>query len=218
MKVISKLVATAFVFLACVQLSVAQFDGKITMKMEAIDLPQEYAAMKSMFENSIVIYAKGNKSRTEMTQAMTGTSITINDVDKGESITCVDVMGQKMATKTTYDNSTKSEEELAQHFRKADGTKEIAGFKCYKGFYIVETNDTKQEMEVWYTMDIPNTRADMREIPGIPMEIFMEVQGIKLHYFVTEVKKEKVPSKMFELPEGYRIVTQEELVKKMMGQ
>lgn len=218
MKMFSKLFATAIALVCCVSFSSAQFEGKITMKVEAVELPAEYQSMKSMFESTMTTWVKGKKSRTEATTSMTGTTITLNDVDKGESITCVDMMGQKMATKVTYDDSKKNEAESTVKFEKQDGTKTIAGFNCKKGLYVTEANGMKQEMEVWYTEEITNSKADMREIPGMVMEINMSMQGIKMRYYVTDATKEKVANKMFEMPEGYRMVSQEELAKKLMGQ
>jgi len=214
----SKLCATAIAVVCFVSFSSAQFEGKMTMKMEAAELPAEYQSMKSMFESTMTIYAKGKKSRLEATTAMTGTTITINDGDKGESVTCVDMMGQKMATKVAYDDSKQTPEDINAKFQKQEGTKVVAGYTCKKGLYISEANGMKQEMEVWYTEEIPNSKADMREIPGMVMDMTLTMQGIKLHTYVTEVKKEKVAAKLFEMPEGYRVVTQEEMAKTLMGQ
>lgn len=217
MKIFSKLFATAFAVICFTSLSLAQFEGKLTMKMEALELPEEYASMKSMFESNIVIYTKGKKSRVETTTAMAGTSIALNDGDKGESYTCVDMMGQKLATKVTYDDSNMTEESLKGKFTPSNETKTIAGYKCIKGIYSMDAGGIKQDTEVWFTKDIANTRADMREIPGMLMEMIMEVQGMKLRYQVTEVSKEKVDNSKFDLPKGYTVVTPEEMTNKLMG-
>jgi GLPGLI family protein len=215
----SKLFITAIACLALTTSAFAQFEGKVTMKMEALELPAEYEPMRSMFESTIVTYIKGNKSRTEAATAMTGTTITISDADKRETYTCMDVMGQKMASKTTFDETQKEEAEAKTNFKKLDETKTIAGYKCKKGVYTAEAGGEAQEIEVWYTEEISNaSKADMREIPGLTMEMLMSVQGIKLRYIVTEVKKEKVANNKFDLPEGYRIVTADEMSKKLMGQ
>jgi GLPGLI family protein len=213
----SKLFITAIACFALTTSAFAQFEGKLTMKMEALELPAEYEPMRSMFESTFITHVKGKKSRTEATTAMTGTTITITDGDKGEVFTCMDVMGQKMATKTTFEDSDKDDETKVS-FQKLDETKTIAGYTCKKGIYTAEAGGEKQDMEIWYTEEIMNAKADMREIPGMPMEMSMSVQGIKLRYLVTEVVKEKVPNNKFDLPTGYRMVTQEELTKKLMGQ
>ncbi len=215
---IYKLLTTTIAAVCIVSFASAQFEGKITMKMEAVELPAEYQAMKSMFESTIITYAKGKKSRTEATTSVAGTTITLNDGEKGESITCIDAMGQKMATKITYDDSKKSQEELNTKFEKQEGSKTIAGYACKKGIYSGEANGMKQEMEVWYSEEIANTKADMREIPGMIMEMTMSMQGIKIKTYVTEVTKEKVANSKFDMPSGYRMVTQEEMAKKLMGQ
>lgn len=214
----SKLFATAIAVVCFVSFSSAQFEGKMVMKMEAAELPAEYQSMKSMFESTMTFYTKGKKSRMEATTAMTGTTITLNDGDKGESITCIDMMGQKMATKVAYDDSKVTPEDINGRFKQEAGTKIVAGYTCKKGTYTTEASGMKQEMEVWYTEEIPNTKADMREIPGMVMDMTLTMQGIKLHTYVTEVTKEKVSAKLFEMPEGYRIVTQEEMAKTLMGQ
>lgn len=218
MKTLSKFIAIFMAAICFSTMATAQFEGKLVMKMEAVEVPAEYESMKSMFESTMTIYSKGKKSRLEATNAMTGTTITLNDGDKGESITCIDMMGQKMATKVSYNDSQRTPEEVNFRFKTLEGTKVIAGYNCKHGMYTTEANGQKQEMEVWYTEEIPNTKADMREIPGMTMEMIMTMQGIKLKTHVTEVTKEKVPAKMFEMPEGYRIMTQEEMSKKLMGQ
>lgn len=214
----SRLFITAIAFFTFTASAFAQFEGKITMKMEALELPAEYEPMRSMFESTIVTYVKGKKTRTEATTAMTGTTITISDADKKETVTCMDMMGQKMATKTTYEESEKAAEEANTKFKQLDETKTIAGYKCKKGIYSAEAAGEVQEIEVWYTEDIINAKADMREIPGMPMEMIMSVQGIKLRYIVTDVEKEKVPASQFEIPSGYRLVSADEMTKKLMGQ
>lgn len=214
----SKFFATAIAIICCFSFSTAQnFEGKMTMKMEAIELPAEYQAMKSMFESTMVIYAKGAKSRVETTSAMSGTSIILNDTIKGESITCIDMMGQKVATTVKYDDSKETSETINGKFKSLSDTKTIAGYKCQKGIYSMEQGGQKQDIEIWYSKDIANTKADMREIPGMVMEMTMTIQNMTLRYTVTEVSKEKVADSKFDMPAGYRMVTQEEMAKMFSG-
>ena len=50
---------------------------------------------------------------------------------------------------------------------------------------------------VWYCEEIQNTNRDMYKLKGMPMEYDMDMQGMHVNYFVSNVSKEKWYAKIY---------------------
>src|SRR6185436_12336515 len=94
-------------FLCVVQAQAQVFEGKIIMKLEAINLPPEMEAMKSMFESEMTIYTKGSKSRIDTSNPMTGSMFILMDTTSKEVLMCMDLMGEKTAIVVNNDDYAK---------------------------------------------------------------------------------------------------------------
>jgi GLPGLI family protein len=208
-------------FLSLNLASVAQnFEGKITMKMEALDLSPEMESMKSMFDNTITTYSKGNKSRTESTSPMTGSMIIITDMEKKEVVMCMDMMGQKTAVVSPmedYKEMQKQNPAAKMKFEPTSETKTVAGHVCKKSISSIEQDGKKITLEFWCATDIQNTNADYMELPGLPLEYSMKSPMFTMHFIATEIIKQSVDNSMFEIPAGYTKKTAEEFKKQMSG-
>jgi len=214
MKSILKSILAALLLLSTVVTSAQNFEGKMTMKAEAIDLPAEMESMKSMFESTMTIYSKGNKSRLETTQPMVGEMIVITDIDKKESTVCMNMMGEKMAIVSKIDQQeAESAVEEAQDIDVQLGNlkKTICGYSCQNATVKIKDGEVSSEVEVWFTSDIQNTSAEFNQLPGMPLEYTMNVENFKLHYLVTSIEKQKVADSSFSIPEGYEVKTEAEL-------
>lgn len=196
-------------------ISAQYLEGKISMTVTASNLPPEMEAMKSMFETSITIYSKGNKSRLETTQPMVGEMIVLSDFDKKQSIVCMNLLGDKVAVVSELEvqEDDKDNETDNGTFVLGDKTKMICGYKCKNAIWKKTENDATTEMEVWYNTEIANTSAEFSTLPGMPMEYTMSMGEIKLNYLVTSIEKTKVDDSKFIVPEGYRMTTEAELEK-----
>ncbi len=90
-------------------------------------------------------------------------------------------------------------------------TKEIAGYKCKKA----NVTWGSYTFSVYYTdeikIDEPNWNNPFPEIDGVLLEYQYEMFDIKTKVTATGVIKEKVPSEVFEIPEGYKNVSKKEM-------
>ncbi len=209
-----------FVMLFSQKIEAQNFEGKIKMKMEVVDVPKEMEQMKSMMESNITTYTKGKKSRVEMSNPMSGNTVVISDLTKNEVVMCMDMMGKKTAVVSKADEyKTKNGKDVAtkMEFSATNETKTIAGHLCKKTIAKIDHDGEKMEMEIWYSPDIQNTNLEMSEVPGMPLEYSMKMDQFTMHFLASEVVVESVPDSKFEIPADYERKTSEEFQKQMSG-
>ena len=124
----------------------------------------------------------------------------------------------KNAIKEPVDKTTKDAK--APKVELLDETKEIAGYTCKKA---IVTDEEGNKYTYWYTDKIKVSSEgqkyfDGNGIPGFPM--LMEIAQNGMDIKLTATTFEKLPKKhqLFDMsiPEGYKVMTQEEM-EKMMG-
>jgi hypothetical protein len=196
------------------------FEGQIKMKMELQDAPPELDAMKSMFESTITVDVKNEKSRTTMSNAVTGNMVIISDPKKNEVTLLMDMMGEKTAVvygMNEYKSEKNGEVETNLKTKKTGETKSIAGHKCEKVIATITTTDGSAEMEVWCALDIQNVNTEMSDYPGMPLEYTILTEGLKMHFITTEIANKKIEDSIFSIPSDYKIKTDEEFEKSFGG-
>jgi len=178
--------------------------------------PSEKAQMPTEIKT---YYGKDNMIRTDQITAM-GSVSTISNTKTNESTVLFDMMGQKMAVKSTKKEYDESIKDLKYDVTFTDETKIILGYKCKKA--TVKDKDGK-EMIVYYTEDLnvknPNANNPaFKEIKGIALEYTQATadEELTLHLTAKEVKKGKIKKSMFTIPSGYKTITKEEF-KSMIG-
>jgi len=178
--------------------------------------PQEKAQMPTEIKT---YYGKDNMIRTDQISAM-GSVSSISNTATNESTVLFDMMGQKMAVKSTKEEYEESIKDLKYDITYTDEAKTILGYECKKA--IVKDKDGK-EMIVYYTEDInyPNANANnaaFKDIKGVALEYTQPTadEDLTLHLTAKEVKKGKVKKSMFTVPAGYKVITKEEF-KSMLG-
>lgn len=196
-----------------------KFEGTIIMGIEYDNLPPEYEAYESMLPKENVLKVKGNKSRVEI-PSMGGEQIVIMDSDKKEGVMLMNLMGQKIAMKMGPEDFKATEEAAKEDKSKTEitnETKKIAGYKCTKA---IVTDEEGEEVEIWFTKEIPTVASENNKlkgsIDGFPMQYSMERQGMSMIVTVTKVDKGTISDTEFETPEGYQEMSQEDL-KGMFG-
>ncbi len=196
------------------------FEGKIKMKMEVVDVPKEMEQMKAMMESTITTYTKGKKSRLEMSNSMTGNTVVISDLTKNEVVMCMDMMGKKTAVVSNteeYKTKNGNESNPKMEYTSTNETKIVAGHVCKKTIAKIAHEGEKMEMEIWYAPDIQNTNLEMSDVPGMPLEYSMKMDQFTMHFIASEVAVESVPDSKFEIPADYERMTSEEFQKQMSG-
>lgn len=206
--------------MSSVQLNAQTFEGKITMKMEALNLTPEMESMRSMLESNVTTYTRRKKSRTETSNPMTGKMFVITDMDKNEVVMCMDMMGQKTAIMSTVDEYSQSQStaELDKmEFIPTKETKMILGHLCTKTIARVKEGEDEIDMEYWCANDIQNANAQLSELPGMPLEYSINAMQLTMHFIATEITKENVPKSMFEIPADYTRKSAEEFKQQYQG-
>lgn len=191
----------------------SSFEGKITMKIEYEEVPEEYEPYMSMFAKEAITYVKGNKTRSEQASTM-GSNVTIMNGETGEGVLLSSMMGQKIAMKMN-DSTSKSADTLKPVITYSNETKEIAGYKCKKAELKYGEEDP---IEVWYTEELETGgKSSFSGLKGTPMQYTVSERGMVMVMTVTNVSKETVSDDKFIVPEGYTYKTKEELMKMGTG-
>jgi GLPGLI family protein len=208
---LKKYILSCIASILCLGVFAQNFEGKISAKMEAIEVPDDMKGMEGMMKQEMTIYSKKEKNRTELKNMMS-TTVIISDTVKKETIILVDMMGQKTAMKQTIESGASTSafgfEVEGGTFQTTSETKIIAGYKCFKGIYTFPS-ETESSVIIWYTNDITNPDFGS-DVPGMIMEYTMKMEGITMQFTVTAVTKQTVPDSLFEIPAGYNIKTEEE--------
>ncbi|WP_353779769.1 DUF4412 domain-containing protein [Winogradskyella sp. 3972H.M.0a.05] len=192
-------------------------EGKVTLKQTmSSDNEQVNAQLAMVGEMSTVTYFKGNKSRTEVSSAMTGSNVTIVDNDAKKGIVLMDnpMMGKSY---TEIDLNNISEEDFDKvKVEKIDETKTILGYKCQGYKLSMEEQGVNMNMILFSTeaLKIATDKTKFGEkVKGFPL--FMEIkvnQMGSMMTIITEatgIDKEVVADDMFNLtpPKGFEKIT-----------
>jgi len=197
------------------------FEGVISYK---ISYPNNKftESQLAMFPKLMTVTVKGNKALTEINTAM-GNKKEIIDYAEKTKIGLIDIMGQKFAVKQTTEEideentlSSKPSIELTSE------TKMIFGYNCKKAIVTVEDKGVKSTLEVFYSEELGSKTQNFdnpwyKEINGGLMEFTMKTPQFNMKFSVSNIEKKSIPSKLFEIPHDYKVITQEELKSKLGG-
>ena len=168
--------------------------------------------MKAMLPTESVLYFKDKKSRMEMSMGMMGDNISISDGGKNETITYMNMMGNKMGIRTTAADVEKMRGGDKPKVTKTAETKTIAGYKCNQA--IIETKG--QKFEMWYSKDIDaanNPTNTYEGIDGFLMQFTIDQKGMLMKMTCKSVEGQSIGDDMFTPLTGYEIMTAEEMQK-----
>lgn len=179
----------------------------------------------SMMPAQSTICFKGQFSRTEMKIAM-GTAIGITDAKAGVTTTLMDMMGNKIAMKTTKEDLEKERKKSGEkkpEIKITNETKTIAGYLCKKAVITMKMKDsTETKINTWFTKDISAVNSlhsggtDLSGLEGFMMEFQMQMNSLTMKMTCRSVEDVAISDSLFTLPQGYTLTTMEDL-KGMMG-
>lgn len=199
------------------------FEGKVLYKIniKGAFSPQE----KMMLPSEAVVYSKGEKSRMEMNMGFGMNTTTISNSKTGYTVSLMNIFGSKYAIEASDKDADKETDDFAKN-TKVEVTSEskiIAGYSCKKAIIYLTDPKTKEvsQMDVWFTkeLDVNNVyvKGPFEKIEGAMLEFSIEQQGMNMNFQANLVSKESVDNKLFEVPEGYKRMTQQDLMKMMGG-
>lgn len=213
----------AGLFLATTLLFSAGFaqisDCSITYKMD-MDGPEMDAMAKTMMANATTtISFKGTSARVA-TKMMMGETVIVTTENPKKSIVLMDMMGMKIASDATDSNEDNAANDGSK-IKKTGKTKDIAGYKCEE---LIVTPVEGDPITLWVTDKIsPKSSAtdyQYKGVNGFPLEMTTNQEGTTVKLQAQKVSTEKLDDALFstEIPSGYKIMTQEEMMQMGGGQ
>jgi GLPGLI family protein len=193
------------------------FKGVINFEISFPDNKFDAATLAQLPKLMIMTVGEA-QSKTVLDAGMFSQS-TITDANTKTSVTLMDIMGQKMLIKKTKEEIEKEiEKNPSPKIVLSDETKEIAGYTCKKAEITTmdpDQGDKEITFTVYYSEELGNEKLNFeglfRGLNGLPLEYNIDANSMKMKFTATSVKKQKVTDKDFEIPEGYKEVTKEEL-------
>ncbi|MCC6372762.1 MAG: hypothetical protein IT236_17290 [Bacteroidia bacterium] len=157
---------------------------------------------------------KDNKFIIEMsTMGMFNTSI-IGDSKAKTLVQTIKFMNIKQAC-------IENEKDLAidnQNYRikieETEETKEIAGLTCYK-IRVTKLDEDKASFDAWYTKDLGmescNSLTPYAQVKGVLMDYRIKKMGMEMHFAAKTYSHVEINNQTFDIPNGMKIVTKEEM-------
>lgn len=196
----------------------SSFVGTVTY---TVTVDGEMDAMtKAQIPTEMTQTYKENKIRTEQKSSM-GSTIIISDSETKITTILIDMMGNKMAITQTKEDAEKAVQEMPEvKVTYLDETKTIAGYNCKKATVEV-SGEEKSVLDVYYTDQLevsnPNSLSFFKDIKGVLLEYSQSAGDLTMKFTAKEIKKSKVKDSLYEIPDGYQQLTQEQF-RSMLGQ
>jgi hypothetical protein len=197
------------------------FEGVITYKITYPDNKFTESQM-AMFPKILTVAIKGEKSRTDIQTGM-GNTIEISDYTTKTKTTLMDMMGQKYAIRSTWEEIQKEMDlEAKGQVLLTSETKMVAGYNCKKAIVTVDDKGTKYTFDVYYSNELGPRAANFdnpvyKDIDGVLLEFSMHTPQFTMKFTASAVEKKSVASKDFDIPADYTLTTKEELRSKFGG-
>ncbi|GAB4463607.1 MAG: hypothetical protein Fur0028_15310 [Bacteroidales bacterium] len=195
----------------------AAFEGTITY---SVTTEGEFDAnTKAQLPTEVVWTFKGPKTSMLMKTGFGNITILAN-ADSKEQVVLYDMMGQKMAIKSTKEETEKSLSEIPDaKVTETTETKKILNYNCKK----VQISDDKNSMDVYVTdeIQVPNANwnTQYKNVKGLMLEYSQKGNSdsdAKMIFTAKEVKKRKIKDTVFDIPTDYKQMTMSEF-KQMFG-
>ncbi len=203
------------------QVNAKDFKGVISYKItySGDDINDQ---MKAFLPKVMTIRFKGMLTRTDIIMGM-GKTVKIKNGEDKSVITLIDMMGQKIAVKTSAEEVQKDlESEMSASVEVMNETKEILGHTCKKAV-ITMTGETGNEdiIVVYFTESLGNNSnyfdtPEFKDIDGIMLEFEIPTPEFTMKFTASSIEKKNVSKTDFEIPEDFEIKTKEE-VEAMFG-
>lgn len=206
-------------FIVALTLSVTMFAQKqidegvvISKQTMSSDNEQMNAQLAMLGDMVTTTYFKNDKSRSELSNPMTGNTVFIADNNSKKSLVLMD--NAMIGKKYMESDISPSEDDLENiSVEKTNETKTILGYECTKYNVVMNKDGAEVKMEIYATDKLKaisqQATAFGKEFSGFPMYMGMAIdqQGMKMNMVieVTEVKAEAVSDDKFSMtpPEGY---------------
>ena len=225
MKKITQFALLAFLLISTSNFLQAQENGRMVGQGKIVfeisypnsQLDQQTLAM---MPTESVLYFKGNMSRSEIQMGIGSTAI-ISDHKLGETITLMDMLGNKSAIKSTkLDAEAERSSNNKPTVELKSDTKVIAGYNCKKAVVSTTGRNGGLTFDVWYTNELMARNSfdsELEGINGFMLEFQTEQNGMTMKMTAKSVEEQQVDDSKFMLPEGYTVMTKEQFKQMYKG-
>ncbi|WP_370099005.1 hypothetical protein, partial [Xanthomarina gelatinilytica] len=160
--------------------------SKQTMSTDNAELQSQLAMVGDIVTTT---YFKGNKSRSETNNFMTGTSVTIMDNDNNQMLMTLN--NQMVGKKYVLKSMEPSEEDLENiTVTKGDETKNILGYECQEYNVEVNKDGVVVKMDIYTTdkLSALSQQSTMMgaDIKGFPMYLTMNMNQMGMNLTITQ--------------------------------
>ncbi|EGV43609.1 hypothetical protein BZARG_2598 [Bizionia argentinensis JUB59] len=189
----------------------AMQEGVITSKQSmSSDSEQMQAQLAMIGDMKTTTYFKGDKTRSETSNVMSGNTTTILNGETKEMLMFLE--NQKLYASA----SIEADAETMKNFQitKGDETKTVLGYECQEYNVSVEKDGATVVMDIYVTDKIAAMNQQVAQmgsaIKGFPLYMKIDVNqsgmNMTITNEVTEIKKETVSEDKFNMtpPEGYK--------------
>jgi len=194
-----------------------QPEGKVVYDLRLSGKGVDPMAAMMMAGSTLEMSFKGDMTRAVMKMTIMKTTAII-DTKTQEGVMLMDMMGKKMAMEMKPEDVAQNKVGSSEmKVEKATETKKIAGHLCNLA-YVVD-DSTGEKFEVWYCpyLKVGQSAAmagfNFEGIDGLPMEMDFSQNGTRMRMVAKSVTIGRQDEALFkmEIPEGYKLTTQEEL-------
>ncbi|MBK9213855.1 MAG: hypothetical protein IPO14_13170 [Saprospiraceae bacterium] len=213
------------------------------IKMEVTDVqsddPKVMQAAEMMKGGLMEFYFTQAKARVDMTMGMMMKTKNFTDVAANKSYSFMDIMGKKIKLVTDMNDkdskktkdTEKAMKDIEFKVKRHDGvTKNILGYTCTKVEVSMIPKDGEPMKMVYYVTDaikMPKNaginnmnrgmgKTKLPDIGGNPLQMTINAGPMALTYTAVKIS-EKIYDKDFEMPSGYKEMTEEEMSKMFQG-
>jgi len=191
------------------------FEGVITYSTSSVN---SLAAQPSKQQSTTKFYIKGSKMKTIIGGSSFITTTITDCSDPENYAVLMDVNGSKYNVK--HDKTPKVKDPVINY---TNETKTIAGYTCHKAEVTVFIDSTRSiNEEVYYTTDITSNFCghEYKGLKGFPLEWVAKFAATTRTTTAVSIDKQSISNDEFNIPPGYKVVTQEEMsqdIQKNMG-
>lgn len=195
-------------------------EGKMSYKIDfSSDNPDMQMAIGMMQGSTLDIFFTEGSTRADMKMGTMMNISTITNEKSGDMLMLMSGMIGKNAMKSTIAEMEKknAENKPKVDVQITDETKNILGYDCKKA---ILTDEEGSESVFWFTDKIVLSRKGQSylndEIPGAALQFDINQKGMKMTMTASAVETsldKKIKKELFnqEIPEGYKVMTAEEL-------
>jgi hypothetical protein len=190
-------------------------EGMISFRITYPSLSAEMKQQEEYLPRNLYVLLKNHMTRLELKTIM-GPVITISNNQTTEVYVLTEMLGKKLAMKSTSEDSKriakKVSPDMVKKVEETTETKMIAGYKCRKVLVHITTGGKTTTSAIYYTTDIPPVYNDTYNngfdinIPGFIMQYSVTQEGIETLFTAEKVEAKPVSDSIFDIPAGYEVM------------